>query len=127
MNGRCIPARGKHLSRQQRADGVRDRIVNVQQIERVELGDLGHASGEREIVRRVFEQRIVRDRNLVKVNVGLTAAQSKGLRIGDEVDLMPARRELDAKLRGDDAAAAVRGITGDADLHRLPIFVRLRA
>ena len=51
-------------------------------------------------------------------DVALPAAQAKGLRVGDEVHLMAARGELDAKLGGDDAAAAVGGIAGDADLHR---------
>ena len=36
--------------------------------------------------------------------------------VGDEVDLVAARGQFQAELGGDDAAAAVRGIAGDADL-----------
>jgi hypothetical protein len=39
------------------------------------------------------------------------------LGIGDEVDLVSTLRKLDAEFGGNDAAAAVRGIAGDADSH----------
>jgi hypothetical protein len=41
------------------------------------------------------------------------------------VDLVAARGELDAELGGDDAGAAVGGITGDADLHKASCLVSL--
>ena len=50
-------------------------------------------------------------------DVALAAAQTKGLRVGDEVDLVTTRGQLNAQLGGDDATAAVGGITGDANLH----------
>ena len=113
---------GEHLAGEQRADRVRNGVVHVQEIERVELGDLGHARGKGEVVGRVLEERIVRDRDLVIVDVVLAAVEAEGLRVGDEVDLVAARGEFDAELGGDDAAAAVGGIAGDADLHRGPEY-----
>jgi hypothetical protein len=50
------------------------------------------------------------------MNVGLAAVEPKGLRIRDEVDVVPAGGKLDAQLGGDDAGAAVRRVTGNADL-----------
>jgi hypothetical protein len=110
-------AGGEHLAGEQGADGVRDGVVDVEEVERVELGDLGHAGGEGEVVGRVLEERVVRDRDLVEADVGLAAGEAEGLRVGDEVDLVAARGELDAELGGDDAGAAVGGVAGDADLH----------
>jgi hypothetical protein len=43
--------------------------------------------------------------------------QADGIRVGDEVDLMPARGEFHAELGGDDAAAADGGVTDDPDVH----------
>ena len=49
------------------------------------------------------------------------------MRIGDEVHLVTAGGEFDAKLGGHDAAAAVGRIAGDADLHGLHPFAFLKA
>src|SRR5205807_1440567 len=53
----------------------------------------------------------------MKTDIRLRGDQPDRLRIGDEMDLVPSLRELDAKLSGHNAAAAVRRITGDTDLH----------
>ena len=111
---------GEHLTSEQCGDRVRNRVVHVQEVERVDLGDLGHARGKREVVGRVLEERIVRDRDLVIADVFFAAVEAKGLRVGDEMHLVAARRELDAELGGDNAGAAVGGVAGDADLHKGP-------
>ena len=120
-DGQIAAARGlllrlRHLARQQRGDGVRNGVVDVQQIERVELRDLGHARGQRQVVGRMLEERVVVDIHLVEEDVGFAAAQPERQRRGDEVDLVAARRQLNAKLRGNHARAAIGGVTGDADL-----------
>jgi hypothetical protein len=115
--GEMAAAGGEHLAGEQGADRVRDGVVDVEDVERVKLGDLGHAGGQGEIVGGVLEERVVVDLDLVKVDVGLAAGEAEGLRGGDEVDLMAARGELDAQFGGHDAGAAVGGITGDANLH----------
>jgi len=65
-----------------------DGIVHVQQIEFVELRHLGHARRQRQVVWRIFKQRIARDLDLVIVNVGLGSGQTNGLGIGDEMNFM---------------------------------------
>ena len=70
---------------------MRNGVVDMQQIERVELRDLRHARGQRQIVGRVLEERVVVDIDLVEVDVGLASAQAKRQRGGDEVDLVSAR------------------------------------
>src|SRR6266545_4670661 len=43
--------------------------------------------------------------------------EADGVRVADEVDLVPAIRQLQAQLGGHDAATAIRWIAGDSDLH----------
>ena len=50
---------GQHLAGKQRAHGVGDGVVNVQEVELVVFGHLGHAGGQSEIVRRVLEEGII--------------------------------------------------------------------
>ena len=89
----------------------------MQQIEVVIFGHFRHARGQRQRVRRKFKQWIIRDRDFVKMNSLFAAAEAKWLRVGDEMNVMAAIGQLDSQLRGDYAAAAIGGITGDADFH----------
>jgi len=110
----------QHLLGEHRAHRMRDGVMDVQQIEFVELRNLGHARGQRQIVRRIFEQRVPRDLDLVIVNIRLGAGQTDGLRIGDEMNLMAAAGQFQSEFGGHDTAAAVSWITGDPDLHAPP-------
>ncbi len=112
----------QHLAREVRGDGVGNRVVDVEQVQVVIGCDFGHARGQGQVVRRVFKQGIVRDRDFVEGDVLLAAAQAEGLRVGDEVDLVTGGRQLDAEFGSDDAAAAVRGIAGNSDLHNEPEY-----
>ena len=47
----------EHLLGQEAGDGVRDRVVDVEQVELVLARDLGHLRGQRQVVRRVLEER----------------------------------------------------------------------
>ena len=116
MNGSRRVGR-QHLLRQHRGDGVRNGVVHVQQIELVTLGHFRHARRQRQAVGRILEQRIVGDFHLVIVNARHIRVEPNGVGVGDEVDFVAARGQFQAQLRGDDAAAAVGGITGDADFH----------
>ncbi len=105
----------EHLAGEEGGDGVGDGVVDVEEVEGVELGDLGHAGGEGEVVGGVLEEGVVGDLDLVEVDVGFAAGEAEGLGVGDEVDVVAAGGELDAELGGDDAGAAVGGVAGDAD------------
>ena len=93
------PGFAEHLARDPRARGVRNRVMHVQQIELVRLHDLVHAHGEREIVRRILEERVSTDIHFVEVDPRQERRQAERLLIRDEVDLVPARRERDARAR----------------------------
>ena len=83
--------------------------MHVQQIQRIQLGDLGHPRGQRQIIGRELEERVTGDGNLVIEDAVVAPAQPEGLRIGDEVHLVAQRGKLDAQLRGHHARTAVGG------------------
>ena len=114
-----IAGRSQHLPRQQRAHRMRNCVVDVQQVEPINLRHFRHARGQRQIVRRIFEQRIPRDFHLMVVNLGVRLGEPNGQRVGDEMHFVAALCQLHPQLGGDDAAAAVGGITGDAYFHVL--------
>ena len=60
------------------------------------------------------------------MNPGKARVEANRVRVGNEVDLMAARGEFEAKLRSDDAASSVGGVTGDADLHSRRVTFRLQ-
>ena len=103
---------------------MRNRVVNVQQIEVVAFGDIRHARRERQAIRRVLEQRIVGNFHFVVVDARNAGIEPDRIRVGDEVNLVAARREFEAEFGGDDPAAAVGGIAGDADSQGSPVLHR---
>ena len=110
----------EHLPRQQCAHRMRDRIMHVQQIEIVQLRNFGHPRGQRQIVRRIVEQRVSRDFYFVVVNVRGRAIQPNRLGVGNEVNVVPALRQFEAQFGGNYTATAVGGVTGDADFQAVP-------
>src|SRR6476620_10601717 len=79
--------------------------------------DLVHPNRQCEIVRRIFEQRIAPDVNLVKKHVRQKRRQPERLPVGDEVNLVASAGESDTELRRDSTRSAIGGITSDPDLH----------
>ena len=57
--------RGEHLAREVGRDRVRKRVVDVDEVEPLVRRDVAHARREREVVGRVLEERVRRDRDLV--------------------------------------------------------------
>jgi hypothetical protein len=112
--------RRRDLPREVGADRVRDGVVRVEDVESVLVRDLRHLRRERERVRRILEERVRDDLHLVEEHVLLVALQTERNRVGDEVDLVSAARELDPELGRDHARSAVGGIAADADLHDAP-------
>ena len=96
---------------------MRDGVMDVQQVEVVGLGHLRHARRQRQAIGRILKQRIVGDFDFVIMNARRTGVEPDGIGVGDEVDFVPARGQFHAQFGGDDAAAAVGGITGDSDVH----------
>ena len=89
--------------------------VNVEQIEIVDLGNFGHARSQRQIVRRIVEERVTRDFDFVVMDVRFGATQANRLRVGNEMDFVTALGQFKAEFSGDDAAAAIRRIAGNPD------------
>ena len=87
------------------------------EVEVVQLSDLSHAGGQRQVVRRIVEQRITRDFHFVIVNVGMRPGQANRLRVGDEVNLVAALGKFQSEFGGHYAAATIRRITSNANLH----------
>ena len=89
----------------------------VQQIELVLDRDLVHAHGEREVVRRVLEERILSDVDFMEVDARREERQAERLRIRDEMHFVSELRERDPELGRDGPRSAVGRIAGDPDLH----------
>ena len=110
-------ARREHLFGEQGRDGMRNGIVDVQQVQIVVVSHFRHARRQRKTIGRILEQRIVGHFHFVIVDARRTRVQPDGIGVGNEMDLMAARGQFQTEFGGDNAAAAVRGIAGDADLH----------
>src|SRR5215468_6042439 len=92
--------------------------MNMQKVEFVKFRNFSHAGSERQIVRRVVEQRIPGDLDLVIVNMRLGLREPDGLSVGNEMDVVSALCQFEAQFRGHHPAASIGGIAGDPDLHR---------
>ncbi len=64
----------------------------------------------------MLKQRVVVNVHLVEANVGFASIEPKRRRGGDEVHLVAAGGKFNAKLGGDNSAAAIGRVAGDADL-----------
>src|SRR5262249_23806994 len=96
--------------------------MNMQDVQVVNLRYLRHARGQREIVRRILEQRILRYSNFVEKNLGVAGVQSDGLLVSDEMDFMPAGSQLNAQLRSHHSAATVGWVACNPDFHAVLAF-----
>src|ERR1022692_4857304 len=96
---------------------MRNRVVHVQHVQLVALRHFRHPPGQRQAVRRVLKERIVRDLHLVIVDARGIRVQTDRIRISDEMDLVPARGQFHSQFGGDNPAAAVSWIASDADVH----------
>src|SRR4029077_6749041 len=109
--------RSGHGTRQESADGVGNGVVDVEEVEGFGLEDFEHFCGKSESVGRMIKKRVARDFDLVKMDTGVVGIHPDGRGVADEMDVVSAGGKLLAELGGDDAGAAVRWVTGDADLH----------
>jgi hypothetical protein len=91
--------------------------MNMEQVERFGFEDFEHFGGESQGVRRVIEKGVGGDFDFMEMDVRVVRIHADRRGVADEVDIVAAGGELLAELGGDDARAAVRGITGYADTH----------
>ena len=119
-NERQTAFRRDHLLRQHRGDRMRNRVMDVQQIQIVGVGHVHHARRQRQAIGRILKQRVIGNFDFVIMNPRRARIQTNGVRVGDEMNLVPAVGEFEAQFRRDDAAAAVGRITSDSDVHVRP-------
>ena len=109
--------RRRHRAREKGADGVRNRVVDVEKIERFGLENFQHFCGESERVGRVIEKRVGNDFDFVEMRARIVGVHADGRSVADEMNIVAAGSELLAKLGSNDTGAAVGGVASDADLH----------
>src|SRR6266478_522902 len=112
-------ARRGHGAREQGADGMRNGVVNVEQVERFGFEDFQHLCGEGEGVGRMVEERVGHDFDFVEMDVRIVGVHADRRGVTDEMNVVAAGGEFHAEFGGDDARAAVSGVTGDADAHKM--------
>src|SRR5581483_7201360 len=103
-----------------------DRIMGMDQIELFETSDFDHCAGERHRIEWKFEERIGRHldfmiKNIIEIGSILMpgAREAHGKSIGNKMDMMPSLGKGLPKFRCDHTRAAVRGITGNTNIHRI--------
>src|ERR1035437_4471362 len=96
---------------------MRNRVVHEVEVSNYPLFHFRHPPGQRQAVRRGLKQGVVRDLHFVIVDARRIRIQADRIRIGNEMDLVPARGQFHSQFGGDNPAAAVGWITSDADVH----------
>src|SRR5438105_6232434 len=110
--------RAEDLFGEMSADGVGDRVMDVQDLELLVIGDFGHLRGQRQRVRRIrIEQWIRRDGDFMKMHALVKDVEARRQGVADEVDVIAPARERDSELGGHNAGAAECRVTRDAYSH----------
>jgi len=115
-------ARGGHRACEHGADGMRDGVVDMQQVQRFGFEDFKHFGGECQGVRWVVEERVGSHLDFVEENMGIVQVHADRWGVTDEMDIVTASGKLLAEFGGDDAGAAVSGVAGDAYAHGFQVF-----
>jgi len=97
---------------------MRNGVVDVEQVERFGFEDFEHFCGEGQGVGRMVEERVGDDFDFVEMDALVVGVHADGRGVADKMDVVAAGGKFHAELGGDDAGAAVGGVTGDADAHR---------
>ena len=117
--GRGAAFGGQHLAREVRCDGVRQRVVGVDDVEPFAPRHLDDLRRERQRVGRLLELRVGRRRDAMedepRSRAGVAGSIRPGQLVAEHVHGVAAARELDGDLGGDDAAAAEGREADDAD------------
>ena len=109
--------RGEHLVGEVGGRRMRDRVVGMDDVEPVVLGDPRDGIGQRQQVLRLAEERIRRHQDRLERQAGDAVAQPERRLAADQVHVVPPLRERVRQLGRDHAAAADRGVAHHPDLH----------
>ena len=93
--------------------------MDMQQVERFGFENFEHFCSERQRVGGVVEERVGDDFDFVEMDARIVGVHADGRGIADEMNVVATRGEFHAKLGGDDAGAAVSGVAGDTDAHKV--------
>src|SRR6185312_5863961 len=99
--------------------GVRDRVMDVKQVQMMVDDDVDKGAGQGGFVWRIVEQRVRRDANLVVKNICVELIQPNGLLIGYKVNLVALIGQRFPQLCRKDAAATEGRITNNTYTHRM--------
>ena len=91
------------------------RVMHVQHVQPLLAADFRHLHGQRQRVVRVLEQAVIVDRDRMEKHPRGVCRHTERAFVTDEMHLMAAPRQFLAQRGGQNAAAANRRITGDAD------------
>jgi hypothetical protein len=118
------PARGGHGTREHGADGMRNRVVDVEEVQGFGFEHFQHFGREGQGVGRVIEERVAGNFDLVEMSVRVVGIHANRRGVADEMDIVAARGEFLTELSGDDAGAAVGGVAGYTDAHGAEVVLR---
>ncbi len=110
------PARQQHLPCQIGAGGMGYGVMDMKQVQFEPRRHIEHGRRQTQSVGGMLEHGILRHFHLVVNDVAVISLQAKRKFAGNEVDLATAPRQMETQFGGDHAAAALAGITGNADV-----------
>ena len=114
-HGESLALFGQNPPGIQRRACMGDGVVHVQQVERTCRGHLHHFGRQHQFIGRVVEKRILGHLHLVVKHTGVKRPQAHGLRVRDEMHLMPLVGQGLAQFRGHHAAPAVGRVAYDSN------------
>src|SRR5215467_2840114 len=111
------PPGRRHRPRQQRAHGMGNGVVHVEQVERFGFEHLPHLRGQSQGIRRVVKQGVAGNLHFMEEDVRVAPIHSNRGSVADEMHVMPAGGQFLAELSGYDAGTAVGGVAGYTNAH----------
>jgi hypothetical protein len=110
------------LPGQEGAGGVRDGVVGMDKVQLFKPAHFHNLAGQCRSVEGELEEGVVCHLHFMIKHVSQVPIEPHRHGVTDEVDLVSLVRQRFPELGGHDAAAAVRGVTDDADLHATDPF-----
>jgi hypothetical protein len=102
---------------------MRNGVMNMEQVQVFPESYLRHLGSQRQGIRRIIEKGIVEYLNLVKINVLDKIRKTVRESGGYEMDFVAAAGKVFAQLRRHRSTPSIGRITGDSDIHKLPLLL----